>query len=41
MIEIRRDVYMSEPGGAAGTGVRALGAALAALVDAVPSHPSA
>ncbi|WP_024757006.1 N-formylglutamate amidohydrolase [Streptomyces exfoliatus] len=41
MIEIRRDVYMSEPGGAAGTGARALGAALAALVDAVPSHPSA
>ncbi|MFE1551652.1 N-formylglutamate amidohydrolase [Streptomyces sp. NPDC058718] len=41
MIEIRRDVYMSEPGGTAGTGVRALGAALAALVDAVPSHPSA
>ncbi|RSS57105.1 N-formylglutamate amidohydrolase [Streptomyces sp. WAC01280] len=41
MIEIRRDVYMSEPGGAAGTGVQSLGAALAALVDAVPSHPSA
>ncbi|MGW6393878.1 N-formylglutamate amidohydrolase [Streptomyces sp. NPDC055103] len=41
MIEIRRDVYMSEPGGPAGEGVRALGAALAALVDAVPPHPSA
>ncbi|WP_406054960.1 N-formylglutamate amidohydrolase [Streptomyces sp. NBC_01077] len=41
MIEIRRDVYMSEPGGPAGAGVRALGAALAALVDAVPSHLSA
>ncbi|MFD3998129.1 N-formylglutamate amidohydrolase [Streptomyces sp. NPDC058548] len=40
MIEIRRDAYMSEPGGAAGPGVQALGAALAALVDAVPSHPA-
>ncbi|MFJ3582118.1 N-formylglutamate amidohydrolase [Streptomyces sp. NPDC090127] len=33
MIEIRRDVYMSEPGGPAGPGLDALGAALAALVD--------
>ncbi|MDW8806633.1 N-formylglutamate amidohydrolase [Streptomyces scabiei] len=33
MIEIRRDVYMAEPGGAAGPGVEALGDALAALVD--------
>ncbi|MFD8644402.1 N-formylglutamate amidohydrolase [Streptomyces zaomyceticus] len=41
MIEIRRDLYMDEPGGAAGPGVEALGAALAALVDAVPSHHSA
>ncbi|MFE0644523.1 N-formylglutamate amidohydrolase [Streptomyces sp. NPDC058877] len=36
MIEIRRDRYMSEPGGPAGPGARALGEALAALVDAVP-----
>ncbi|MEV6652035.1 N-formylglutamate amidohydrolase [Streptomyces sp. NPDC051219] len=35
MVEIRRDVYMSEPGGPAGTGLDALGGALAALVDAV------
>ncbi|MER7949490.1 N-formylglutamate amidohydrolase [Streptomyces sp. NPDC096079] len=35
MVEIRRDLYMSEPGGPAGPGVRALGEALAALVDAV------
>ncbi|MFD7966209.1 N-formylglutamate amidohydrolase [Streptomyces zaomyceticus] len=41
MIEIRRDLYMDEPGGEAGPGTAALGAALAALVDAVPSHHSA
>ncbi|MGW4724420.1 N-formylglutamate amidohydrolase [Streptomyces sp. NPDC004291] len=35
MVEIRRDLYMSEPGGAAGPGAAALGAALAHLVDAV------
>ncbi|XIE81440.1 N-formylglutamate amidohydrolase [Streptomyces sp. SBR177] len=35
MVEIRRDAYMSEPGGPAGPGARALGVALAALVDAV------
>ncbi|WMX48621.1 N-formylglutamate amidohydrolase [Streptomyces roseicoloratus] len=35
MVEIRRDRYMTEPGGAAGPGARALGVALAALVDAV------
>ncbi|WP_225800843.1 N-formylglutamate amidohydrolase [Streptomyces sp. NK15101] len=35
MVEIRRDLYMSEPGGPAGPGVEALGTALAALVDAV------
>ncbi|MFI8966015.1 N-formylglutamate amidohydrolase [Streptomyces sp. NPDC053493] len=35
MVEIRRDQYMSEPGGPAGPGARALGVALAALVDAV------
>ena len=33
MIEIRRDVYMSEPGGAAGPGLDALANALADLVD--------
>ncbi|WP_371581464.1 N-formylglutamate amidohydrolase [Streptomyces sp. NBC_01314] len=33
MIEIRRDVYMSEPGGAAGPGVRVVADALARLVD--------
>ncbi|MFF3323659.1 N-formylglutamate amidohydrolase [Streptomyces sp. NPDC002889] len=35
MIEIRRDVYMQEPGGPAGPGLEALGTALASLVDAV------
>ncbi|MEV4330968.1 N-formylglutamate amidohydrolase [Streptomyces sp. NPDC049597] len=35
MIEIRRDVYMEEPGGQAGPGLQALGAALAGLVEAV------
>ncbi|MFI8823702.1 N-formylglutamate amidohydrolase [Streptomyces sp. NPDC053431] len=35
MVEIRRDLYMTEPGGPAGPGARALGVALAALVDAV------
>jgi N-formylglutamate deformylase len=34
MIEIRRDLYMSEPGGPAGLGLAALGTALAELVDA-------
>ncbi|MGW0704626.1 N-formylglutamate amidohydrolase [Streptomyces sp. NPDC002643] len=33
MIEIRRDTYMTEPGGPAGPGLVALGAALARLVD--------
>ncbi|MDX3131513.1 N-formylglutamate amidohydrolase [Streptomyces europaeiscabiei] len=33
MIEIRRDVYMTEPGGAAGPGVGALADALARLVN--------
>lgn len=33
MVEIRRDVYMSEPGGPAGPGLVALAAALAELVD--------
>ncbi|WP_411070140.1 N-formylglutamate amidohydrolase [Streptomyces sp. cmx-4-25] len=35
MVEIRRDLYMPEPGGAAGPGAAALGAALAHLVDTV------
>ncbi|MFJ3923338.1 N-formylglutamate amidohydrolase [Streptomyces sp. NPDC090022] len=33
MVEIRRDLYMSEPGGPAGPGLEALARALAALVD--------
>ncbi|MGP3636015.1 N-formylglutamate amidohydrolase [Streptomyces sp. 24-1644] len=35
MIEVRRDVYMREPGGPAGSGLTTLAAALAALVDAL------
>ncbi|GAB7106082.1 N-formylglutamate amidohydrolase [Streptomyces phaeofaciens JCM 4814] len=35
MVEIRRDTYMSEPGGPAGPGLTALAGALASLVDAV------
>ncbi|MFF7486487.1 N-formylglutamate amidohydrolase [Streptomyces luteogriseus] len=35
MVEIRRDTYMSEPGGPAGPGLERLGGALARLVDAV------
>ncbi|MFJ8534051.1 N-formylglutamate amidohydrolase [Streptomyces sp. NPDC093591] len=35
MIEIRRDTYMTEPGGPAGPGLTRLTQALAALVDAV------
>ncbi|MGN9758345.1 N-formylglutamate amidohydrolase [Streptomyces sp. SD31] len=35
MIEIRRDTYMTEPGGPAGPGLTRLAQALAALVDAV------
>ncbi|MGW8065377.1 N-formylglutamate amidohydrolase [Streptomyces ziwulingensis] len=35
MVEIRRDTYMSEPGGPAGPGLPRLAASLAALVDAV------
>lgn len=35
MVEIRRDMYMTEPGGPAGPGLTRLAAALAALVDAV------
>ncbi|GKQ38806.1 N-formylglutamate amidohydrolase [Streptomyces sp. A012304] len=35
MVEIRRDTYMSEPGGTAGAGLDRLGSALAGLVDAV------
>ncbi|MGQ5633773.1 MULTISPECIES: N-formylglutamate amidohydrolase [unclassified Streptomyces] len=36
MVEIRRDTYMTEPGGAAGPGLDRLAGALAALVDAAP-----
>ncbi|MFF5493671.1 N-formylglutamate amidohydrolase [Streptomyces aquilus] len=35
MVEIRRDTYMTEPGGPAGPGLERLASALAALVDAV------
>ncbi|MFF4364137.1 N-formylglutamate amidohydrolase [Streptomyces sp. NPDC001604] len=35
MVEIRRDTYMTEPGGPAGSGLTRLAQALAALVDAV------
>ncbi|MET9651291.1 N-formylglutamate amidohydrolase [Streptomyces sp. NPDC006460] len=35
MVEIRRDLYMEEPGGPAGPGLDALAAALARLVDRV------
>ncbi|GGI99119.1 N-formylglutamate amidohydrolase [Streptomyces brasiliensis] len=35
MVEIRRNTYMSEPGGPAGPGVSRLASALAALVDGV------
>jgi N-formylglutamate deformylase len=35
MVEIRRDTYMTEPGGPAGPGLLRLASALAALVDAV------
>ncbi|GGY46783.1 hypothetical protein GCM10010363_29440 [Streptomyces omiyaensis] len=38
MVEIRRDLYMAEPGGAAGPGLGALGDALAALVDRVSAR---
>ncbi|KES09043.1 N-formylglutamate amidohydrolase [Streptomyces toyocaensis] len=34
MVEIRRDTYMTEPGGPAGPGLRGLASALATLVDA-------
>ncbi|GHE43653.1 N-formylglutamate amidohydrolase [Streptomyces capitiformicae] len=39
MIEIRRDTYMTEPGGPAGPGLDALAEALAELVDAVTAAP--
>ncbi|MFD1656685.1 N-formylglutamate amidohydrolase [Streptomyces caeni] len=35
MVEIRRDVYMTEPGGAPGPGLARVASALAALVDSV------
>ncbi|MER6225419.1 N-formylglutamate amidohydrolase [Streptomyces sp900105755] len=40
MVEIRRDLYMTEPGGKAGPGADRLAAALAALVDAAGRRPS-
>ncbi|MET7911987.1 N-formylglutamate amidohydrolase [Streptomyces avermitilis] len=39
MIEIRRDVYMSEPGGPAGPGLSRVAAALAELAEAVTVSP--
>ncbi|MEV0170542.1 N-formylglutamate amidohydrolase [Streptomyces sp. NPDC050803] len=36
MVEIRRDTYMTEPGGPAGPGLTRLASALARLVDALP-----
>ncbi|MEV6170849.1 N-formylglutamate amidohydrolase [Streptomyces sp. NPDC051954] len=36
MVEIRRDTYMTEPGGPAGVGLSRLASALARLVDALP-----
>jgi N-formylglutamate amidohydrolase len=39
MIEIRRDLYMTEPGGAYGTGLASLATALAGLVDALTGSP--
>ncbi|MBC2900610.1 N-formylglutamate amidohydrolase [Streptomyces cupreus] len=36
MVEIRRDIYMTEPGGPAGPGLTRLASALARLVDALP-----
>ncbi|WP_328350925.1 N-formylglutamate amidohydrolase [Streptomyces sp. NBC_00445] len=36
MVEIRRDTYMTEPGGPAGSGLSRLASALARLVDSVP-----
>lgn len=44
MVEIRRDTYMTEPGGPAGPGLQRLASALAALVDGAgrrhrPEHP--
>lgn len=38
MIEIRRDLYMPEPGGEPHDGLDALATALAALVDAIDAH---
>jgi hypothetical protein len=39
MLEIRRDVYMTEPGGPLGPGADAVVGALARLVDAVSERP--
>jgi N-formylglutamate deformylase len=40
MIEIRRDTYMDEPGGAPAAGAEGVAAALADLVDAVTTPPA-
>ncbi|WP_128374523.1 N-formylglutamate amidohydrolase [Streptomyces cavernae] len=39
MVEIRRDTYMTEPGGPPGAGLSRLATALAALVDAASASP--
>ncbi|MEU3241849.1 MULTISPECIES: N-formylglutamate amidohydrolase [unclassified Streptomyces] len=39
MVEIRRDTYMSEPGGPAGPGLARLASALGTLVDALSEQP--
>ncbi|MDQ0994237.1 N-formylglutamate amidohydrolase [Streptomyces sp. V3I7] len=41
MVEIRRDTYMTEPGGPAGPGLSRLATALATLVDGAGAHPPA
>ncbi|MFD5627608.1 N-formylglutamate amidohydrolase [Streptomyces sp. NPDC127072] len=40
MVEIRRDTYMTEPGGSTGPGFARVASALATLVDAVSGWPS-
>jgi N-formylglutamate amidohydrolase len=39
MVELRRDLYMVEPGGAPTRGLTTVGTALAALIDAVADRP--
>ncbi|BFO19196.1 hypothetical protein SHKM778_55840 [Streptomyces sp. KM77-8] len=40
MVEIRRDTYMTEPGGPAGPGLRGLASALTTLIDRVSNSVS-